>query len=267
MAEKEEKNIEDKGSKAPADMDSGGGKKKIIVIAVVVIVIIAFLAYVFLLGDDDGNGNGGNGNGNQPPNGEIIMTQEDFFVNKLIYFNSTTTDPDNDDLTYKWDFGDGDTSNKANTTHTYSLAGEYNVTFTVTDVHDAEDEDTLTIEVKDVPETQLSVNSNQPPFLPKEYTVTVDSITNEVSTELVHFYILDGNSQAVILEGNIEDYEAPHTMQYVYYTDMDGDGNLSSDDTFVIVDDTMQTKGIDDGDIFRLTMEESDDLIGEIVLE
>jgi microbial collagenase len=267
MAKKGENKVEVEGSKTPVKTDSGDNKKKIIVIAVVVIVIIAVLAYVLLQGDENGNGNGNNGNGNHPPSGEIVMTQEDFFVNKLIYFNSTTIDLDNDELTYKWEFGDGDSSNKANTTHTYDLAGTYNVTFTVTDEHDEDDIDTITIEVKDVPETQLSVQSFEPPLFPKEYTVTVDSITNTVSTELVHFYILDGNSQSVKLEGNVEDYEAPHTLQYVYYTDADANGNLSAGDTFLIADDTMQTKGIVDGDIFRLTMEESDDLIGEVTLE
>jgi hypothetical protein len=270
MAEIEEKKAEDKVSKAPANMDSGGGKKKIIIIAVVAIVIIAALAYVFLQGDDEnGNGNGGNGNGNQPPSGEIVMTQEDFFVNRMIYFNSTTTDPDFDDLTYKWDFGDGDNSNKANTTHTYSLSGTYNVTFTVTDEHDEKDEDTITIEVSDVPETSMSVVRTQPiPSQPPVYTVTIDSLEPSVVSSIVHFYVIDGGSQNTLIDGNVGAYVTPPPHEYVNYYDNNPVGNLSADDSFTISDSgSFNPLGIDDGDIFRLTMEGSEDLIGEITLE
>lgn len=38
----------------------------------------------------------------------------------------------NDADTFTWDFGDGNTSNEANPTHTYSEAGRYEVTFTAT---------------------------------------------------------------------------------------------------------------------------------------
>jgi PKD repeat protein len=268
MAEMEEKKAEDKVSRAPADLDYGGGKKKIIVIAVVAIVVIALLAYVFLLGDDNGNGNGGNGNGNQPPNGEIVMTQEDFFVNKLIYFNSTSSDPNNDDLSFKWDFGDGKTSNKANATHTYDLAGTYNVTFTVTDVHDEKDEDSLTIEVLDIPDISMSVvNTQIIPGQPPIFSVTIDSMEPSIVNNLAHFYVIDGDTQSTLIEGNVAAYVTPPPHEYVNYYDNTPAGNLSADDSFTITDSgSFNPLGISDGDIFRLTMEESDDLIGEIIL-
>lgn len=37
--------------------------------------------------------------------------------------------------TYEWDFGDGTTSTEANPSHTYTQAGTYSVTLTVTDVN------------------------------------------------------------------------------------------------------------------------------------
>ncbi len=47
------------------------------------------------------------------------------------------TDPDGDDLTYRLSFGDGSTNKTgslpANVTHSYAMAGTYNLTFTVSD--------------------------------------------------------------------------------------------------------------------------------------
>jgi PKD repeat protein len=42
-------------------------------------------------------------------------------------------DPDNQELSFKWDFGDGNTSDKVFVTHVYEKGGVYNVRLTVTD--------------------------------------------------------------------------------------------------------------------------------------
>jgi PKD repeat protein/glucose/arabinose dehydrogenase len=42
-------------------------------------------------------------------------------------------DADGDDLTFSWDFGDGETSTEANPTHTFDEAGTYSVRLTATD--------------------------------------------------------------------------------------------------------------------------------------
>ncbi|QXP52979.1 PKD domain-containing protein [Cellulophaga sp. HaHa_2_1] len=50
------------------------------------------------------------------------------------FTGDTSTDPDTGDvLTYAWDFGDGSTATTANPTHTFTTAGTYDVTLTVTD--------------------------------------------------------------------------------------------------------------------------------------
>ncbi|WP_405246594.1 PKD domain-containing protein [Cellulophaga sp. Asnod2-G02] len=50
------------------------------------------------------------------------------------FTGDTSTDPDNGDvLTYTWDFGDGSTATTANPSHTFTTAGTYTVTLTVTD--------------------------------------------------------------------------------------------------------------------------------------
>ncbi|MBA6316357.1 PKD domain-containing protein [Cellulophaga baltica] len=50
------------------------------------------------------------------------------------FTGDTSSDPDTGDiLTYAWDFGDGSTATTANPSHTFTTAGTYDVTLTVTD--------------------------------------------------------------------------------------------------------------------------------------
>ncbi|MCI6198730.1 MAG: PKD domain-containing protein [Proteobacteria bacterium] len=48
-------------------------------------------------------------------------------------FNNQSKDADGDKLTYAWDFGDGETSDAVNPTHTYAEEGTYSVYLTVSD--------------------------------------------------------------------------------------------------------------------------------------
>jgi len=54
-------------------------------------------------------------------------------INNPIYFTDRTkvTSIDKNELTYKWDFGDGTSSNKINPEHKYTKAGKYEVTLKV----------------------------------------------------------------------------------------------------------------------------------------
>ena len=51
----------------------------------------------------------------------------------LAFDGSASSDPDNDAITYAWDFGDGSTGAGANPSHAYTEARAYAVTLTVTD--------------------------------------------------------------------------------------------------------------------------------------
>ena len=55
-------------------------------------------------------------------------------------------DPDNNPLTYEWDFGDGITSTLPHPTHTYTLVGTYAITLTVND-GTANDSDSVSVTV------------------------------------------------------------------------------------------------------------------------
>jgi len=60
-------------------------------------------------------------------------------------FNGTTSsDPENDTLTYSWDFGDGDTSTDPTPSHLYASSGAKTVSLTVDDAHGHTDTATTT---------------------------------------------------------------------------------------------------------------------------
>jgi PKD repeat protein len=64
---------------------------------------------------------------------------------KKITFTSTSVDPENGPLQYRWAFGDGTSSSAANPVHTYATAGAHEVTLTVTDNTGQSDSVTRTV--------------------------------------------------------------------------------------------------------------------------
>ncbi|WP_440945645.1 S8 family serine peptidase [Methanosarcina sp. T3] len=65
----------------------------------------------------------------------------------LAFDGSASSDSDGSIVSYEWDFGDGNTSSDMNPENTYSTAGTYTVTLTVTDNENAVGTDTATVEV------------------------------------------------------------------------------------------------------------------------
>jgi PKD repeat protein len=67
-------------------------------------------------------------------------------------FSIVATDPGSDELTYTWDFGDGETATGTDShiTHTFAKNGDYTVTATVTDQDGASTNSTLEVEVNNL---------------------------------------------------------------------------------------------------------------------
>ncbi|WP_282144205.1 PKD domain-containing protein [Cellulophaga baltica] len=89
------------------------------------------------------------------------------------FTGDTSSDPDTGDtLTYAWDFGDGTTATTANPSHTFTTAGTYDVTLTVTD------DGTPALSSSEV---TLTITVNAPANQAPTAVATSDIITGEAS--------------------------------------------------------------------------------------
>ena len=71
---------------------------------------------------------------NQPPTASFSLTPSSTYVGDLVSSDgSTSFDLDGTIANYYWNFGDGSSANGPTTSHSYSAAGTYTVTLTVTD--------------------------------------------------------------------------------------------------------------------------------------
>ena len=74
------------------------------------------------------------GGGNRPPTADATAKPTAGPAPLTVDFSSArSTDPEGSIVGYRWDFGDGETSSRANPTHTFTENGVYKVTLTVTD--------------------------------------------------------------------------------------------------------------------------------------
>jgi len=90
----------------------------------------------------------------EKPKKEEPWMESKLSCNTFTFDGSKSYDPDNMELSYFWDFGDGTTSTEIRTIHTYKDAGKYLVKLTVTDSSDAKCNTATTQEV---------VKVNKPP--------------------------------------------------------------------------------------------------------
>jgi PKD repeat protein len=90
----------------------------------------------------------GNPPGNKAPSVEAAADPDSGAAPLNVRFTSQGTDPDGDRLTYEWDFDDGSAKPATrNARHTYTAAGTYDATVTVTDPSGASDTATVTVTV------------------------------------------------------------------------------------------------------------------------
>ena len=85
---------------------------------------------VGVTGTAPANPNACTGGGNQPPVASFTASPNGLTVS---FNGSGSSDPDGSIASYSWSFGDNTTGSGASTSKTYSAAGTYTVTLTVTD--------------------------------------------------------------------------------------------------------------------------------------
>ncbi len=127
-----------------------------------------------------------------------------------------------------WDFGDGNTSDAQNPTHTYREAGVYDVSLTVTEADGDTDTETkvdyITV-VNPVPEADFSATPASG-SMPLEVTFTDGSFSEQTIEEWLWDFG-DGNTSAAQNPVHIYKDVGNYTVSLVV-TDVDGDGDIET---------------------------------------
>ncbi|MDZ4862486.1 MAG: PKD domain-containing protein [Gemmatimonadota bacterium] len=92
-------------------------------------------------------GTGGGGGGNQSPTAQAGGPYSGAAGATISFSSTGSTDPDGTISSYQWSFGDGTTSTQANPSKSYSAAGNFTATLTVTDNGGATGTDQATVTI------------------------------------------------------------------------------------------------------------------------
>ncbi|MDM9632121.1 ThuA domain-containing protein, partial [Robiginitalea aurantiaca] len=98
----------------------------------------------------------GGGGGNLPPAAIASATPLNGDVPLDVSFTGSNSTDDSGIDTYAWDFGDGNGASVANPSHTYTTAGIFTATLTVTDQEGLENQTTIEITVEESVETEIT---------------------------------------------------------------------------------------------------------------
>jgi outer membrane protein assembly factor BamB/plastocyanin len=97
-----------------------------------IFIILFVVGILGSCGKDNGT-NANNDNNGVRPFASFKIASKSLVVGDEIQFKDQSFDTDGEVVKWNWDFGDGDTSEDQNPTHTYSKAGKYTVKLKVTD--------------------------------------------------------------------------------------------------------------------------------------
>jgi glucose/arabinose dehydrogenase len=107
--------------------------------------------------------------GNQPPTVVSTANPTTGTAPLTVNFSSTgTTDPDNNPLTYSWDFGDGGSSSQPNPVHTYQNVGLYTARLTVSDGQNQVLGNPINISVGNAPNVTINSPTNGVSFIARD---------------------------------------------------------------------------------------------------
>lgn len=164
---------------------------------------------------------GGGGGSNQPPVAVASATPESGNAPLTVQFSSGGSyDSDGTIASYAWDFGDGGTSNEANPSYTYANAGTYDAVLTVTDDAGAMGSATITINVAQVSQNELHVESQ---------SVSRAQINRHFWQGVDIILIADQNNQPVAGATVTVSYTGPNQGQKSGVTGADGTVTLYTD--------------------------------------
>ena len=171
-----------------------------------------------------------------PNTAPVAAVQADVTEGDIPLVVSFTGDQSTDDsgvVSYSWDFGDGTSATEANTVHTYTTAGSYNVVLTVTDAEGLQDTATVLITAINpmmgnmpVAVATADITQGEAPLL---VVFTGDQSTDdveivdyswdfgdgEITTDVnpTHTFTMDGTYNVVLTVTDAEGFEATATIE------------------------------------------------------
>lgn len=128
------------------------------------------------------------------PEAEKTSIPEEGYEDVALEFSAKGSD----EQSYAWDFGDGKTSRKQSTSHTYKKTGKYHGTLTVTDEDGiGESVKEFTVEIEDFPKVKLSITAIAPNPKGADTGVEWISVKNggKKKLDLLGFGIATGSSR------------------------------------------------------------------------
>lgn len=148
---------------------------------------------VLVFGEEPGGGD--------TPKAIFTATPETGFAPLVVEFDSSdSSDPNGDDITYAWVFGNGETSTLPNPTITFDEVGSYEVSLTVSDGTNTSNAYTTTITAEDsnVAPVAVIVTSATAGIAPFDIDFSAVNSTDENEDDLIYAWDFgDGSSSAL----------------------------------------------------------------------
>ncbi len=156
-------------------------------------------------GDDDGGGGGGTDN--EAPTVTLSASPTEGDAPLTVALTASATDAENDELTYMWDFGNGETALDGSTQSvTYDAAGRYTATVVVTDGNGGTASDEATITVGDGGDD----GDVTPPTI-TSFVASPTSVTSGQASTLS--WEIDGTTTEVTISPGVGDVTADEDKQ------------------------------------------------------
>jgi len=154
----------------------------------------------------------------------------------FVAFTAVAVDPDNDPVTYSWDFGDGETSNLQNPTHTFEEVGTYTVTVTATDNHGNEGQDSMQFVAFDANHAPTVIITAIPTNGEAPLTVVFNAVGVDPDGDTLTYSWDFGNGDTAETQTTVYTFENEGTYNVVV-TATDSNGNTGTDSVVITVSD------------------------------
>lgn len=147
--------------------------------------------------------------------------------NAVSFSSAGSTDSDGNIVSYSWSFGDGNASTQANPTHTYSAAGNYTATLTVTDNDGLAGSSTAAVSITDQGGPQYCIATGSTGY---EWIANVSSGSFSFNSDKEGY--ANNTAQVIdVIEGANSFTFTPggnYTEHWAAWVDLNNDGNFDT---------------------------------------